>query len=127
GRRARAGFRSVSPPGHPDVALAALELGRTETARGRLDEAVPLLREAVATRTAVFGAASWKTAEAQIALASALAAPAASGRDRPGRAGARALTEEALPIRRRARAPESRLGREAARVEAQIDGGGNGR
>jgi tetratricopeptide (TPR) repeat protein len=126
-RRALAGLRSSAPPGHPDVAVAALELGRTETARGRFEEAVPLLREALAGREQVFGDASWKTAEARLALAAALAAaPAASRGEGPG-AEARRLAAAALPVLRRARDSSSRLGREAQRVAALIEDRGERR
>jgi eukaryotic-like serine/threonine-protein kinase len=123
-RTALAGLRAVSPPGHPDVALALLELGRTETARARFDDAVPLLREALADRAQVFGASSWKTAEAQLVLAAALAGAAGSRGD--GMEEARRLVAEALPTLRRARGAESRLGQDAARIAARVDGAGTG-
>jgi tetratricopeptide (TPR) repeat protein len=127
-RRALAGFRSSAPPGHPDIALAALELGRTDTARGRSGEAVPLLREALADRVAVFGEASWKTAEARLALAAALAAKDDSTAAAPGEeplVESRRLVAEAIPVLRRVREPTSRLGREAQRVTELVAAAGS--
>jgi len=98
--------RKAYPAGHPDIALAAMEVGRTEAARRNSGGSIPLLREALDIRRKVFGDGSWKSAEARLYLAEALAAAGQAAEALP-------LLEQAIPALREQRGPDCRLTREA--------------
>jgi tetratricopeptide (TPR) repeat protein len=111
----RAGLKALGnsyPAGHPDLAAASLELGRTLVASGQLEEAEQHLRSAAEVRRQRLGGDHWRTAEADLRLGECLAA---RGRTREARDFAQA-SRATLYARRGARDPFARAAAELLRV-----------
>jgi tetratricopeptide (TPR) repeat protein len=65
--------RKSFPPGHPDIAQSLNNLALVLRARGRLAEAEPMYREAIAANEATYGPNDWIVGNARLGLGRTLA------------------------------------------------------
>jgi eukaryotic-like serine/threonine-protein kinase len=89
--------KPTPPADHPIIVTTQIELGRLLVDRGRAQEAEPLLRTAVASRTTRFSMTDWRVAEAQVALSRALLAMHRADEAAPLLASSAAALETAGP------------------------------